>query len=244
MRSMRRSPTRSALARASAVIVWGLAMGRRRESASIARLASPVRRSIAPRSRACDRSTCSSSVAESGVRRIAACVGVAARTSATSSAIVVSVSWPMAATTGTGHLRMASASARSLKAQRSSADPPPRVMITASMPRALCCRDSAISFDRSSAAAPSPCTRASMSATSTAGQRRRMVSSTSCRAALLRLVSTATRLGNVGKGRLRNSSNQPRPRSSSQSCLKARSSAPAPTGWALVPMSESLPALA
>ena len=64
----------------------------------------------------------------------AACDGVAARTSATKSAMVVSVSWPIAAITGTGHAAIARATTSSLKAQRSSSDPPPRPTITTSTP--------------------------------------------------------------------------------------------------------------
>ena len=58
--------------------------------------------------------------------------GVAARTSATKSAIVKSTSWPTAEITGTGQAAIARASRSSLNAQRSSADPPPRPMMTTS----------------------------------------------------------------------------------------------------------------
>ena len=46
--------------------------------------------------------------------------------------MVVSVSWPTALMTGTGHAAMARATASSLKAHRSSALPPPRPTITTS----------------------------------------------------------------------------------------------------------------
>ena len=56
----------------------------------------------------------------------AAADGVGARTSATKSAIVTSVSWPTAEMTGTGARAMARATISSLNAQRSSIEPPPR----------------------------------------------------------------------------------------------------------------------
>ena len=62
----------------------------------------------------------------------AAAEGVGARRSATKSAMVTSVSWPTAETTGTGQAAMARATASSLKVQRSSSEPPPRATITSS----------------------------------------------------------------------------------------------------------------
>src|SRR6266487_4434500 len=56
----------------------------------------------------------------------AAADGVGARTSATKSAIVTSVSWPTAEITGTGTLAMARATDSSLNAHRSSSEPPPQ----------------------------------------------------------------------------------------------------------------------
>jgi hypothetical protein len=46
--------------------------------------------------------------------------------------MVTSVSWPTAETTGTEQAAMARATASSLKAHRSSSDPPPRATITTS----------------------------------------------------------------------------------------------------------------
>ena len=48
--------------------------------------------------------------------------------------MVKSVSWPTAEITGTGHAAIARATTSSLKAQRSSIDPPPRPTITTSTP--------------------------------------------------------------------------------------------------------------
>ena len=58
----------------------------------------------------------------------AAAEGVGARRSATKSAMVKSVSWPMAETTGSAEAAMARARASSLKPARSSMEPPPRAM--------------------------------------------------------------------------------------------------------------------
>lgn len=59
----------------------------------------------------------------------AAADGVAARTSATKSAIVKSISCPTAEITGISDSYIARATISSLKAQRSSIDPPPRPTI-------------------------------------------------------------------------------------------------------------------
>ncbi len=56
----------------------------------------------------------------------AAAVGVGARRSAQKSAMVKSVSWPTPLTSGTGLCTMVRASCSSLKAHRSSIEPPPR----------------------------------------------------------------------------------------------------------------------
>ena len=60
--------------------------------------------------------------------------GVAARTTATKSVIVKSVSCPTAEITGSFDLATARANVSSLKAQRSSNDPPPLPMISTSKP--------------------------------------------------------------------------------------------------------------
>jgi hypothetical protein len=63
-----------------------------------------------------------------------ASVGVAARLSATKSAIEKSLSCPTAEITGILHLKMASATLSSLKAHKSSIEPPPLVNISVSTP--------------------------------------------------------------------------------------------------------------
>src|SRR5438309_7175226 len=56
----------------------------------------------------------------------AAAEGVEARTSATKSAMVKSVSWPTPEITGISEAKMARATISSLKAHKSSIEPPPR----------------------------------------------------------------------------------------------------------------------
>ena len=68
----------------------------------------------------------------SAVSSSAAADGVGARRSATKSAMVKSVSWPTAETTGISEAAMARASVSELKGARSSGEPPPRAMTTAS----------------------------------------------------------------------------------------------------------------
>ena len=58
----------------------------------------------------------------------AAALGVAARTSATKSAIVKSISWPTAETIGIADSKIARATTSSLNAHKSSSEPPPRVI--------------------------------------------------------------------------------------------------------------------
>ena len=59
--------------------------------------------------------------------KFVAALGVAARTSATKSAMVKSISWPTAEITGTADSKIARATISSLNAHKSSSDPPPRV---------------------------------------------------------------------------------------------------------------------
>ena len=73
----------------------------------------------------------------SGTTSSAAADGVGARTSAAKSAIVKSISWPTPLTTGIGEATMARATRSSLKAQRSSSEPPPRARISTSHSGAL-----------------------------------------------------------------------------------------------------------
>ena len=62
----------------------------------------------------------------------AAADGVGARRSATKSAMLKSISWPTAETTGTALAWIARATVSSLNAHRSSSEPPPRVSNSAS----------------------------------------------------------------------------------------------------------------
>src|SRR5437867_5697239 len=83
---------------------------------------------------ACDRRSRMAAMRSSNSCRVhtissAAAEGVGARRSATKSAMVTSVAWPTAETTGTEHAAMARATASSLKVHRSSSDPPPRPAI-------------------------------------------------------------------------------------------------------------------
>ena len=68
----------------------------------------------------------------SGTTRLAASVGVEARTSATKSTSGVSVSWPIAEITGVRQANTARQSASSEKGSRSSTPPPPRAMMITS----------------------------------------------------------------------------------------------------------------
>ena len=91
----------------------------------------------------------------SGTTSVAAPVGVAARTSATKSQIVKSVSWPTAETTGSADAWTACATTSSLNAHRSSIEPPPRPTISTS----TSARSFAVRIAPAiSAAAPSPWT--------------------------------------------------------------------------------------
>ena len=93
--------------------------------------------------------------ATSGATSVAAPVGVGARTSATKSAIVKSVSWPTPDTTGSRDSKIARATISSLNDHRSSIEPPPRQTIsTSTSARALAVAIAAAI----SCAAPAPCT--------------------------------------------------------------------------------------
>ena len=70
----------------------------------------------------------------SGTASSAAALGVGARRSAAKSAMVKSVSWPTAEMTGVSHSKIALATRSSLKAQRSSMEPPPRPQMITSTP--------------------------------------------------------------------------------------------------------------
>ncbi len=77
--------------------------------------------------------------------------------SATKSAIVTSVSWPMPATTGRAQRAKARATRSSLNAHRSSSEPPPRASISTSHSARAEARSSAATM---AGAAAAPCTGA------------------------------------------------------------------------------------
>src|SRR5712691_2358440 len=122
----------------------------------------------------------SSNPARSGLTSSAAAVGVGARRSATKSAIVKSVSWPIPVTTGIGHARIARATISSLKAHKSSMLPPPRTTNMTSHPPS---RPAIVSAEAIFSAAPSPWTCTGTTTTSMDGLRRASVVNTSRTAA-------------------------------------------------------------
>src|SRR5205809_417548 len=125
----------------------------------------------------------SSNPTRSGLTSSAAAVGVGARRSATKSAIVKSVSWPIPVTTGIGHARIARATISSLKAHKSSMLPPPRTSNMTSHPPS---RPAVLSAEAIFSAAPSPWTCTGKTTTSIDGLRRASVVSTSRSAAASR----------------------------------------------------------
>ena len=163
----------------------------------------------------------------SGVASSAAAEGVGARRSATSSAMVWSVSWPTPDTTGMPEANMARATSSELKHHRSSSEPPPRAtMITSASPS---------TFNRAIApaicpAATSPCTAVGDNRSSASGYRRRTTFWMSCHTAPVGEVTTPMTRGNSGSGRLREGSNNPSASSCWRSRASSRARAPAPTG--------------
>ena len=158
----------------------------------------------------CSRSsrdrTLPSHSSRSGLASSAAAVGVAARRSAAKSAIVTSVSCPMPVTTGIEHSTIARATISSLKAHKSSSEPPPRTRSNTSQSRRWDARWIAWAMR---AAAPSPCTGTGWISTGRPGQRRRRVASTSRSAAPVGDVMTPIWRGKRGRGYLRSGANQP-----------------------------------
>ena len=173
-RASRDRPAASTRPRASATDRW--AAGRRRADTRSSRRRSTETRSRGCRGRSeatrsrrrwtkrpkacrCRRSSSSSSMSRpsrSGTTSSAAWLGVAARTSATRSAMLTSTSCPTADTTGVALAAMARATASLLKAARSSALPPPRPTMSTSLPPWALRRSMA---DTISAGACCPCTR-------------------------------------------------------------------------------------
>ena len=115
---------------------------------------------------------------------------------ATSSATDRSMSWPMPVSTGTSRLATARAMVSPSNAARSVVAPPPRTSSTASTPRAATARRPQAT-DRGAWA---PCTRTSAVVTENPMPDRRSSSSTSCSAALPRLVTSPSRSGRTGRG--------------------------------------------
>src|SRR5712691_1652810 len=167
-----------------------------------------------------------SSVA-SGETSSAAALGVAARTSATKSTIVTSVSWPIALTTGAREAATARASPSSLKHQRSSSDPPPRARMTTSTRSATNAR-----ARRRLAGASGPWTRAGAIRMCAIGYRRRRIVTMSCTTAPTSDVTTPIFRGNDGSGRFRATSNRPSAASFLRVFWYAAQNAPTPAGVA------------
>ncbi|MPM84275.1 hypothetical protein SDC9_131346 [bioreactor metagenome] len=151
----------------------------------------------------------------SGVANSAAAVGVGARRSAAKSVRVKSTSCPTPLMTGTQLAATARTTPSSLKAHRSSIDPPPRAMRITSIPGSAFNR---VNARMSSAGAASPCTAAGEMTTSASGYRRLSVFSMSCNAAPVGEVTMPIFAGAGGNRRLRSVSNKP----SASSCAFRR----------------------
>ena len=141
------------------------------------------------------------------------------------SARVTSTSWPIPASTGIFEEKMAVATSSSLKHQRSSSEPPPR-MITAT-----CAQPWRLISSRARQicpAAPSPCTLTGNRRTSAPRPRTEASSMKSWMAAPAGDVTSATRLGLAGSGRLRSAAKKPRAASACLRSSKAWASRPCP----------------
>ena len=139
------------------VVIMG--ENQRRAFSNCARLCPAVssrRRAARTRAASASSTFCISS-ARAGQSSCAACEGVAARRSAVMSARVTSTSCPMPASTGRRDSNTASATASSLKAHKSSSEPPPRTSTTAC---AQPCALASCSARTMEGAASAPCTRA------------------------------------------------------------------------------------
>jgi hypothetical protein len=153
-------------------------------------------------------------------------VGVGARRSAAKSTSVTSVSWPTPAITGIGIAATARTTRSSLKAHKSSIEPPPRATIsTSTSQRAAACA----SADTSAGGASAPCTGDGYTTTHTWGARRASVLSTSCNAAPAVDVTMPTARAKRGNGRLRALSNNPSASSLAFSRRNCSCSEPAPS---------------
>jgi hypothetical protein len=163
----------------------------------------------------------------SGTTRLAASVGVEARTSAARSISGVSTSCPIAETIGVSAPATRRVSCSSEKGSRSSSEPPPReMMMTSTSSRA----SSSFSAAETSRTAFVPCTATSRISNCTAGQRRRALTTTSRSAADSRPQISPTTRGRKGSGFFRAAANRPSAASTRLSCSSRASSSPSPTG--------------
>ena len=119
---------------------------------------------------------------------------------------VVSVSCPVALTTGILLAKIALATISSLKGHRSSRDPPPLAIMTVSISGSPASLSSAATTE---GAALSPCTNAGARTSSTRGYRRPMTFCMSCQTEPDGDVTTPTLRGNTATGRLRDFSKNP-----------------------------------
>ena len=158
----------------------------------------------------------------------AAAEGVGALKSATKSAMVKSIWCPTAETMGILLAKIARATFSSLKAHKSSKEPPPLPTISTST--ALNWLNSSRACAISSAA-PSPWTRTGLRISSMAGFLLPAIFIMSRMAAPVAEVTMPILWGNSGMGFLCSSSNKPSLKSFSFNCWKANSNLPMPTGW-------------
>ena len=142
----------------------------------------------------------------SGTTSSAAADGVGALRSAIRSEMVTSISCPTAETIGIVDPDIALATGSSLKAQRSSIEPPPRpTMITSGSPVAT----KSLIASEISLAAPSPCTLVPRTRTRTHGALLLKTEIISLRAAPVVDVTMPTTAGCFGRGCLRAGSSKP-----------------------------------
>ncbi len=155
----------------------------------------------------------------------AAAEGVGARRSDTKSMIVVSVSWPTAEMMGTEQSNTAWATSLSLKAHRSSMEPPPRPTIITSTPNASSARMPLTMLPT----AASPCTMAGYRMICTYGFLLPATWMMSRTAAPVSAVTTPKVLMNLGMGCLYSRANMPDSSSSRFSISNRSYSCPLPS---------------
>ncbi len=161
----------------------------------------------------------------SGTMALAAWVGVEARRSATKSNSGLSLSWPMALTTGVRHPDTALISASLLNGNRSSKEPPPRAITMTSTSGRV---SNSLTALLTATTVSAPWTGTWRISKRAAGQRRCVLLRTSRSAAVLRPTINPIRLGRNGRARLRSVSNRPSERSSCFRCSKRARSSPTP----------------